>query len=244
MSFWVAVILSVAAGLSILFAAYRLYLPVKVLAPREDIKAGSVIGEKDIAYLTVSRKDMHSMAVTNPGQVVGRYARDRLYSREPILSIKLTTDERDLIGISGNLERDETYITFKPNEARWPNGLKSGDSVSVVAVVEGGIPRVMGERIKVLNISGQKTAAGQIDQIKNVVSSSDNSITLSMKWAQAGPLFYGKTLSKELWIMPEHPAKDPGGDIYDPVQLEQIRKEIFNENSAAKRNTKAPRPVS
>jgi len=238
------VILSIAAGLSILFAAYRLYMPVKVLVPKEDIKAGSVIGENDIGYLTVSRKNMHSMAVTNPGQVIGRYTRDRLYSMEPILSVKLTSDQRDLIGVSGNLERDETYITFKPNEAKWPNGLKSGDSVSVVAVVEGGIPKVIGERIKVLNISGQKTTTGQIDQIKNVVSSSDNSITLSLKWAQVGPLFYGKTLSKEVWIMPEHPTKDTGGDIYDPVHLEQIRKEIFNENSTAKRNTKTSKPVS
>jgi len=241
MSFWVAVILSIAAGLSLLFAAYRLYLPVKVLVPKEDIKAGSVIGENDIGYLTISRKNMHSMAVTNPGQVIGRYARDKLYSMEPILSVKLTSDQRDLIGVSGNLSRDETYITFKPNEAKWPNGLKSGDSVAVVVVVEGGIPKVIGERIKVLNISGQKTATGQIDQIKNVVSSSDNSITLSLKWAQVGPLFYGKTLSKELWIMPEHPTKEQGGDIFDPVQLEQIRN---NENSAAKRNTKTSKPVS
>jgi len=240
----VAVILSLAAGLSILFASYRLYMPVKVLVPKVDIRAGSVIGENDIGYLTISRKNMHSLAVTNPGQVVGKYARDRLYSMEPILSVKLTSDQRDLTGVSGNLARDETYITFKPNEAKWPNGLKSGDSVAVVAVVDGGIPRVIGERIKVLNVAGQKTATGQLDQIKSAVSSNDNSITLSMKWAQIGPLFYGKTLSKEIWIMPEHPAKDPGGDIYDPVQLEQIRKEIFNENSAAKRNTKTPKPVS
>ena len=239
-----AVILSAAAGLSILAAAYGLFMPVKVLAPKMDIRAGSVIGENDIGYLTISRKNMHSLAVTNPGQVVGKYARDRLYSMEPILSVKLTSDQRDLTGVSGNLARDETYITFKPNEAKWPNGLKSGDSVAVVAVVDGGIPRVIGERIKVLNVAGQKTATGQLDQIKSAVSSNDNSITLSMKWAQIGPLFYGKTLSKEIWIMPEHPAKDPGGDIYDPVQLEQIRKEIFNENSAAKRNTKTPKPVS
>ena len=219
-------------------------MPVKVLVPKVDIRAGSVIGENDIGYLTISRKNMHSLAVTNPGQVVGKYARDRLYSMEPILSVKLTSDQRDLTGVSGNLARDETYITFKPNEAKWPNGLKSGDSVAVVAVVDGGIPRVIGERIKVLNVAGQKTATGQLDQIKSAVSSNDNSITLSMKWAQIGPLFYGKTLSKEIWIMPEHPAKDPGGDIYDPVQLEQIRKEIFNENSAAKRNTKTPKPVS
>lgn len=244
MSFWVALILSIAAGISILFAAYRLYMPVKVLVPKEDIKAGSVIGENDIVYLTVSRKSMHSMSVTSPGQVVGRYAKDRLYSMEPILSVKLTSDQKELMGVSGSLKKDETYITFKPNEAKWPNGLKNEDLVSVVAVAEGGSPKVIGEKIKVLSISGAKVAVGQLDQIKNVVATSENSITLSLGWRQVGPLLYGRTLAKEVWIMPEHPLKEAGGELYEPGQLERIRQEIFSQDSAGKRNTKTQKPFS
>ncbi|MFZ5632137.1 MAG: hypothetical protein ACOY40_04755 [Bacillota bacterium] len=244
MSFWVAMILSVAAGLSVLLAFYRLYMPVRVLAPKQDIKAGSVITQNEIGFLTVSKKDKHSMALTNPRQAVGKYAKDKLYAMEPILSQKITADQREIMGISGSLGPDETYITFKQNEAKWPQGLKEGDSVSVVAVVEDGIPRVVGEKIKVLNIAGAKAAAGQIDQIKNAITSSDSGITLALRWTQLGPLFYGKSLSKEIWIVPEHPARETGGDIYEPGKLEQLRQEAINQNSSGQRNTKTQRPVS
>ncbi|MFZ5650848.1 MAG: SAF domain-containing protein [Bacillota bacterium] len=244
MSFWVAVILSIAAGFSILFAAYKLYLPEKVLVPKEDIKAGSVIGQNDIGYITVSRRDRHALAVTDPRLVIGRFAKEKLFAMEPILSVKLTADPKDLIGVSGSLKKDETYITFKPNEAKWPNGLKNEDLVSVLAVADGGNPKVIGEKIKVLNISGAKTVTGQLDQIKNAVTTSENSITLSLRWDQVGPLLYGRTLAKEIWIMPEHPLKEAGGKLYEPGQLERIRQEIFSQDSAGKRNTKTQKPVS
>lgn len=243
MSFWVAVILTVAAGLAVLFALHQLYMPVKVLAPRDDIKAGSVISQNDIGYVTISRRDMHSMAVTDPGLVIGKYAKEKLYALEPILMPKLASDQKEIMGISGSLAPDETYISFKPNEARWPNGVKAGDSVSVVGVIDGGNPQVIGEGIKVLNVSGIKAAAGQIDQLKNVMAGGENSITLALKWNQLGPLFYGRNLSKEIWILPEHPAKLSGGKIYEQSELERIRKEAFNQAGAGKGDPKSQKPV-
>ena len=243
MSLGVAVLLSLAAGLSVMIAFYQLYMPVKVLAPREDIKAGSVIGQGDIGYITVTRRDRHSMALSDPGQVVGKYAGEKLYAGEPILSQKLSSDQKEIMGISGSLAPDETYISLKPNEARWPNGLKAGDSVTVVGAIEGGKPQVVGEGIKVLSVTGPRVAAGQIDQLKNVVTGSENSITLSMKWSQVGPLFYCKTLAREIWIMPEHPAKEPGGKIYEQSDLERIRKETVNQNGSGRSDPKAQRPV-
>ncbi len=243
MSFWVAVILSLAAGLSVLFALRQLYMPVKVPAPREDIKAGSIITQNDIGYITVSRRDRHAMAVTDPQLIIGKYAREKLYALEPILAQKITSDQKEIMGISGTLAPDETYISFKPNEAKWPSGLRPGDFVSVVGVIDGGNPQVIGEKIKVLNVSGSKPAAGQIDQLKNVVTGSENSITLALKWSQLGPLFYGRALSKEIWILPEHPAKEAGGKIYEQADLERIRKEAFNQTGAGKIDPKSQRPV-
>ncbi|MCL6612759.1 MAG: hypothetical protein K6T66_14580 [Peptococcaceae bacterium] len=243
MSFWVAVLLSLAAGLAVLFAFHRLYMPVKVLAPREDIKAGSIITQNDIGYVTVSRRDRHAMAVTDPQLVIGKYAREKLYAKEPILLPKLAADQKEMAGTSGSLAPDETLITFRPNEARWPNDLKAGDLVSVIGVIEGGNPQVIGEKIKVHSVSGSKTAAGQIDQLKNVVTGSESSITLALKWSQLGPLFYGRTLSKEIWIAPEHPAKEAGGKIYEQADLERIRKEAFNQPGAGKADPKSQKPV-
>lgn len=243
-SFWVAVTLTIAAGVSVLFALYELYMPVKVLAPREDIKAGSLVGQDDIGYVTVSRRDRHPMALSDPRAVIGMYAKDRLYAMEPILSPKMTPDRKETGGSSGGLAIDETYVTFKPNEVKWPQGLNAGDTVTVMGVIDGGNPQVIGEKIRVLGISGAKPAVGQIDQLKNVVASGENNITLAMKWAQVGPLFYGRTLSKEVWIMPEHPAKEPGGKIYEIAELERIRKEAFNQIGTGKGDPKTQKPVS
>lgn len=242
-SFWVAVLLTFAAGVSVLSAFYQLYMPVKVLAPKEDIKAGSVIGQNDIGYITVSRRDRHESVLSDPRLVIGKYAKDKLYAMEPILSPKITPDQKEIIGVSGELAPDETYISFKPNDARWPQGLKSGDSVSVLGVIDCGYPQVIGEKIKVLNVAGGKVAAGQIDQLKNVITSSDSGITLAMKWMQVGPLFYGRSLSKEIWILPEHQGKELGGKIYEQADLEQIRKEAFGQAGAGKVDPKTQKPV-
>lgn len=232
-----AVILSVAAGLSILFSAYKIYLPARVIVPKQDISPGTVIGENDVAFKTISRMDIHPMAVTDPRLVVGKYAREKLYGMEPVLTPKIASDPKDLMGVFGNLGQDETYVTFKQNEAKWPNGLRSGDHVSAVIAVDKGKPQMAGERMKVLSVSGNKQVAGQIDQIKNSVSTNEVSITVAMKWSQVGPLLYGKTMGKEIWILPEHPGKETGVTVCDS-DFERIRKEILNEVSAAKRNTK------
>lgn len=236
-------LLTFAAGLSVLAAFYQLYMPVKVLAPKGDIGAGSVIGQHDIGYITVSRRDRHDAVLSDPRLVIGKYAKDKLYAMEPILSPKITPDQREITGVSGGLAPDETYISLKPNDARWPPGLKPGDNVSVVGVIDGGYPQVIGEKVKVLNVSGAKMTAGQIDQLKNVITSSDSGITLSMKWMQVGPLFYGRNLSKEIWIMPEHPGKELGGKIYEQADLERIRKEAFGQAGAGKIDPKTQKPV-
>ncbi|MCL6478981.1 MAG: hypothetical protein K6T65_11285 [Peptococcaceae bacterium] len=223
MSFWVAVLLSVAAAVSVMFALYRVYMPVKVLAPSRDIPAGAVIGQADIGYITVSRRDKHEMALTDPGQVIGKYAKDNLYALEPILSKKITADmsaeTKDSVG------RDETCITLKQNEARWPQDIKKGDTVTAVALIDGGSPQVVGRKLKVLSSSNSanKNLAGTVEQLKNAVAATGgDSITLALKWNQAGPLLFGKAKSKELWLLPEKEGADLSGDIYDPGRLNEL----------------------
>lgn len=243
MSFWVALILSIAAGLSVLVAFYWLYMPVRVVAPKQDIQAGSVLTEADLDYINLSRRDKHSMAVTDPRQVVGKYARDRLYAKEPVLLQKVTADQKEIMGVAGGLAPGETYVTFMQNEVRWPQGLKEGDSVSVMAVMEDRPPKITAENVAVLKMSGARMDAGQIDQIKNAITNRDGSITLVLKWTQLGPLFYDRTQAKELWIVPEHPAGGTGGDIYEPGKLEQLRQEAVNQGGPGQRNQKTQRTV-
>ncbi len=233
-----AVILSVAAGMSILIAVYQLYLPEKVLVPKADIKAGSIIGQNDIGHITISRKDRHPYAVSDPGRVIGKFTLETLYALEPILSQKLAADTGAVKGVFGSLGPGDTYISFKSTEARWPQGLKEGDSVSVVAFADGELPQVVGERFRVIAVSGSQPAAGQIEQIKKTISMGDNTITLALAWPQLGPLLFGKSTSKELWIMPEHPEKESGGDIFEPGRQSRIGQQGSDSNSTGKGYTK------
>ncbi|MHB8157424.1 MAG: SAF domain-containing protein [Desulfocucumaceae bacterium] len=223
MSFWVAVILSLAAAISVMIALYQVYLPVKVLAANKDIPAGVVIGQGDIGYVTMSRRDKHELALTDPGQVIGKYTKENLYTLEPILSKKITSD------LSGDAKNyvgpDETVITLKQIEARWPQTIKDGDTVTAVAILEGGNPQVVGREIKVLSATNNANKMiGTVEQIKNSVSTNtDNSITLSLKWDQVGPLMFGKALSKELWLLPEQAGADLTGDIYNAGQMNSLR---------------------
>ncbi|MHB8158812.1 MAG: SAF domain-containing protein [Desulfocucumaceae bacterium] len=217
-------ILSAAAGASVLYALYMLYLPVKVLAPKNDIPAGVVIGQDDIGYITVSRRDKHILAITDQKQVIGKYTKDKLYAREPILSKKVVIEQKDISDIKSGINQDETYLTFKQNEARWPFGIKNGDIVTVVAIFDGGNPQVVGKSLKVLEIASPKNVAGTIDQIKSAVANSpENSITLAIKWNMVGALLMGKTQSKEMWILPEQEGLGPGIGIYESDQLDYLR---------------------
>ncbi|MCL5057218.1 MAG: hypothetical protein M1130_04325, partial [Actinobacteria bacterium] len=113
-----AALLSIAAAASVLLALYRMYIPVKVLAPNKVIPAGAVISQADIGYVTLARRDMHEMALTDPGQVIGKYARVNLYNLEPILSQKITADPSS--ETKNSVGQDETWLTLNKNEARWP----------------------------------------------------------------------------------------------------------------------------
>lgn len=216
-----AALLSIAAAASVLFALYRVYMPVKVLAPNKDIPAGAVIGQTDIGYVTLARRDKHELTLTDPGQVIGKFARENLYNLEPILSKKITAD---LSGEAKNsVAQDETRITLNKNEARWPQDTREGDTVTAVSILTGGNPQVVARKIKVLSVSETgKNLSGTVEQIKNNMSnSSEAGITLALKWEQVGPLLFGKT-QKELWLLPEKEGYDLTGGIYAPGQMDSL----------------------
>lgn len=217
-----AVLLSIAAAISVMLALYRVYIPVKVLAPNKDIPSGSLIGQGDIGYVTISRRDKHELAVTDPGQVIGRYARDNLYSMDAIIS-KNIVDPKEINGFKTVVGQDETCMTLKQSEARWPQDTREGDTVTAVSIPTGGDPQVVARKIKVLSVSEtDKNLTGTVEQIRNTVSSnSEAGITLALKWEQVGPLLFGKT-QKELWLLPEKEGYDLTKDIYPPGRLDSL----------------------
>ena len=227
-----AVLLSIAAAISVMLALYRVYMPVKVLAPNKDIPAGALIGQGDIGFVTISKRDKHPLAVTDPGQVIGKYARDNLYSLDAIISKNIVTDPKEINGFKTVVGQDETCMTLKQSEVRWPQDTREGDTVTAVSILTGGNPQVVARKIKVLSVSETgKSLTGTVEQIKNTVSSSSESgITLALQWEQVGPLLFGKT-QQELWLLPEKEGYDLTGDIYPPGQLESLLAKIHQKRT-------------
>ncbi|KJS67387.1 MAG: hypothetical protein JL50_08515 [Peptococcaceae bacterium BICA1-7] len=205
-----------------MFALYQVYMPVKVLATNKDIPAGAVIGQADIGYVTLARRDMHQLALTEPGEVIGKYAGVNLYNLEPILSQRITADPSS--ETKSSVGQDETWLTLNKNEARWPQNIRAGGTTTAVAILEGGNPQVVGKGIKILSVMDTNiNLSGTVEQIKNAVSAnSGDSITLALKWDQVGPILFGKARSKELWLLPEAEGAELSGDIYDPGQLDNL----------------------
>lgn len=216
MSFWVAVILSLAAGASVFLALHQLYQPVKVIVPIKNLAVGTELQQADLGVKTVSRRDIHPNTITVFQKAVGKYTKDNLYANEPVLSSKLIKEKEGVVlPAPGNIELDETYISFKANEAKWPSGLKEGNFVTIVGT-DDVVPEVLVEKVKVIDAPDNKNT-GQIDTLKTAVGANVENITLVLKWQQLGPLLDGREKSKELWIVPEHPDKKQGVYLFSSI---------------------------
>jgi len=222
-SFWIALLISLSAGTALYFALYQLYMPVNVVEPNKIIDARTVITDKDVEQKSVRRTDKHPKAFSNPQEVIGKYADARLYPGEQIIADRITSNPGIISGAFSYLAPDETYVDFTSNEARWPKGLKVGDTVTVAAFIDGQEIKAA-EKLKVIGVD-DKGPAGVTAQVQQAVSNDPNKITLAIKFEKVGALLGCKAKTKEMRLLPEHPNRE-GGDIYEqqPVQPETASK--------------------
>ncbi|NTW05558.1 MAG: hypothetical protein HGA27_05530 [Peptococcaceae bacterium] len=205
-SLYIAGALSILAGLSVFWALYQIYLPINVIIPVKDINAGKILEKNDLGQMTISRRDMPSDSITGENDAVGKYCRDNLYYREPILKRKLGNNPNDYKqSAPENIAIDETYLSFEPNEAKWPRGLKVGGFVTVMGISDFK-SEVLAEHVRILEIADGQML-GQIDSLKKAVGVSKEGITLLLKWHQIEALLGSIGKYKELWILPEHPNR-------------------------------------
>ncbi|WP_092475405.1 SAF domain-containing protein [Desulfotruncus arcticus] len=220
--------LTLAAGASIYYAFYLLYTPVAVVVPNKLIEARAVITDQDVKLKTVGKIDKYPNAITDIEEVLGKYAEVRLYPREQIIPERITANPGTVNGAFSYLAPDETYITFGTNEAKWPEGLKVGDTLTAVAYLNNQETKLT-ENLKVIG-AGAATDKnpGIIQQAKEQVQQTmpiqnyQDKITLAMKFTQTGPVLAGLAKAKKLVFLPESPQKKGGVDIYEP-QSEQIQ---------------------
>lgn len=153
-SFWVTMFLCLAAGGSLYFALNQLYLPAGVVVPNKVIEERTLITEKDVEVKQVSKRDIHPSAAVNPRQIIGKYANNRLYPGEQILAQRLTTEPGEITGAFSSLNADETYITFTASEIKWPKGVRLGDRLTAIAVIDNVTVKV-GEGLKIIGVDDQ-----------------------------------------------------------------------------------------
>lgn len=199
-TFWLAVIFTLAAGGGVYFALYQLYQPEKILVPSRVIEERELISGEVLKEEYVSRRDKHPLAVEHPNQLIGKFADVKLYPGEQILTERLVSDPDAVTGIFTHLEPHETYLTFSSNEAKWSSGINKGDRVTVIAIMSNGYV-TLGQNIKIINVDEPSRV---YDPLKT--SGSDvRRISLVIDRNMVGPFLNYKSKSKELHFIPEHP---------------------------------------
>lgn len=211
--------MTLAAGAAVYYAIYQLYLPVKIIVPNKVIEEKQLITAKDLKENYISLRDKHKLAVANPAQVVGKYTTVKLYPEEQILTERLSSDPGAITGAFSYLTPNETYVTFHANEVRWPKGVKTGDTLTAIAVTDTGTEKIA-EKLKVIGTEEPNTILDPIKQAGG--QSSSKSITVSMDRAICDKLLDRKVKSKEFYFLPEHPnmmaqsQTQTGGENVEP----------------------------
>lgn len=210
-----ALFLTAAAGMSVYYALNQLYMPTKIIVPNKVIEAKTVIKAEDLKEEFISKRDKHTMAVSDLVQVVGKYPTVKLYPDEQILNERLTGEPGTITGAFSYLSENETYLTFKANEAKWSKGINTGDTVTIVAVMDNG-HETLAEKVKVI---GSEEPSTILDPLKKTTGQgSSASITVAVDRVLARKLLEKRAISKEFHLLPDHPnlqIQPTGGDIIE-----------------------------
>lgn len=226
-----AVFLTILAGLSVYYALNQLYLPTRIIVPKKAIEPKRLIKEEDVKIAMISKRDKHPMAVVDLTQVVGKYSTIKLYADEQILTERLTGDPGAITGAFSYLATNETYITFKANEAKWPKGIKNGDTVTAIAIMDYG-PEKVAEKLKVI---GTEEPITILDPLKQTTGQGSSvTLTVAVDRSIAAILLDQRAKSKEFYFLPEHPnleIQQNGGET-----IEQQPEQVSDKKGTGKRN--------
>ena len=214
LSFWLTVLLTVMTVAFSYLTYYKLFKPVQVVVAVTDIQGKEQIKDTQLQLVTVSLKDKHPNAVSDISQVAGKIAGAQIFSGEQIITNRLTDDPSGLSGVFSRLAPDETCITFTAAEAKWPNGLREGDTVVAVAVNEAGSQQV--GSLKVLGTD--KPAILDMKALQPAIPQNAEKITLAVKWQDLKAMLAAKVTAKAFYLNPSHPnptAADINGGVID-----------------------------
>lgn len=209
-SFWLAVLLSLAAAVS-LFATFHLTCkPVKAVIVAKTVQPGHQIQANDLKLGTVFAADLNPGAVRKLEDAVGKYAVSQLYPGEQLIAGRLVQEPDKTTGAFSYLEPYETYVAFDSNEARWPRGIKEGDTVTAIAVTDEGA-QIVGQGLRVIGTDKPVPVLGQLEAMKQAVPDNASSIMIAVSRETVTKLLSAKAESKAFYLLPEHPKLQQQG---------------------------------
>lgn len=203
-SFWVAIIMSLATVISLYVTVQCVYRPVNTVIVAKAIQPGEQVQADSLKVDKVFAADLNPKAVRTIEEAVGMHAASPLYPGEQLTTSRIVKDPDVITGVFSYLEPYETYISFDSNEARWPKGIREGDTVTVIALMEDNA-LIIGQKLRIIGTDKPVPILSQFEAIKQGVPDNANSITIAVTRDQAVELLYAKSKSKLLYFLPEHP---------------------------------------
>ncbi len=209
-SFWVAVFLSLAAAVSLYATFHLTYKPVKAVIVAKTVQPGHQLQEGDLELGTVFAGDLNPKTVRKLEDAVGKYAVSHLYPGEQLIADRLVQEPDKTTGAFSYLQPTETYVAFDSTEARWPMGIKEGDTVTAVAVTNEGA-LIVGQGLRVIGTDKPVPVLGQFEAMKQAVPDNASTITIAISREIVAKLLHAKAESKAFYLLPEHPKLQQGG---------------------------------
>lgn len=203
-SFWVAVIISLAAAVSLYATFYLTYKPVKTVVVAKTVQPGKQLQSDDLKEVTVFAADLNPKAVRKIEDTTGKYASSTLYPGEQLIADRLISKPDQTTGAFSYLQPSETYVAFNSEDAHWPRGIKEGDTVTAVAVTDAGAD-IVGQGLRVIGTDKPVPVLGQFEVMKQAVPDNASTITIAMSRNTVTKLLYAKSKSKAFYLLPEHP---------------------------------------
>ena len=203
----VALALAVAAGAAVYAALNGIYQPANVVVAARNLEPLQKIEAKDVKVVQVAKRDKHPSAFSDPRQVVGAFTKMPLVAGEPVLVEKIVRNPDKMLEVYGTAGPEDTVIVLKSNQASWPETLKDGDYVSIVAAYPDRVED-LARGARVVHNPGSWSPVGEIKALKKAeAGSSGGEILLMLNREDAKKVLQAAVSAKGLHVLPETSAE-------------------------------------
>lgn len=197
-----AVCLSVAAGVAVYSAFASVYQPAEVVVAAKDLEALHKIEAEDVKVVQVSRRDRHPSSVSDPKSVVGAFTAAPVVAGEAILEKKIIRDPDKMLETFGSAGPNDTVLMLKSGQVSWPNTIKGGDYVSVVAVYPDRVED-LARSVRVAKSSSPLPVIGELKSAKEAEARPTSEIFLVLDREAAKKVLQATVSAKAVHILPE-----------------------------------------